>query len=262
MRRRILWPIVAAGTLLTIGFWPGILISLLETVTPNIFWRAGTDQKVLALTFDDGPHEIYTPQLLQILAGQEVTATFFLVGERARRYSTLVEAICAAGHEVASHSDSLDRTIGLADTAFAANLLRAEETLHPALSKPKFFRPAGGFIWPSQAAAARAQGYTVTLASGYAFDPYRPPVGYMVWQMKRSLHPGAIWVLHDSGGDRSMTLRVAEILIPWAKQQGYRFVALTELAKLSGGRASLPAASTSGCRRAGANRSAVPRKAS
>jgi hypothetical protein len=58
--------------LLTIGLWPGILISLLETVTANILWRAGTDQKVLALTFDDGPHEVYTPQLLQILAGQEV----------------------------------------------------------------------------------------------------------------------------------------------------------------------------------------------
>jgi peptidoglycan/xylan/chitin deacetylase (PgdA/CDA1 family) len=234
-RRRILWPFVAAGTLLILGLWPLILISALESATPNILWRAGTQQKVLALTFDDGPHEVYTPHLLQILAGQEVTATFFLVGERARRFPALVEAIRAAGHEIANHSDSLDRTVGLADTAFVANLLRAEETLHLSGAEPKFFRPAGGFIWPSQAAAARAQGYTVTLASGYAFDPYRPPVGYMVWQMKRSLYPGAIWVLHDSGGDRSMTLRAVEILIPWAKRQGYRFVALTELAKLSGG---------------------------
>jgi peptidoglycan/xylan/chitin deacetylase (PgdA/CDA1 family) len=237
-RRRIPWLAVTlavvAGMLLAVGFWPGILISALETVTPGIFWRAGTDQKVLALTFDDGPHEVYTPELLQILAGQEVTATFFLVGERARRFPALVEAIRAAGHEIANHSDSLGPTIGLSEREFASNLLRAEETLHLAGADPKFFRPAGGFIWPSQAAAARAQGYTVTLASGYAFDPYRPPVGYMVWQMKRSLNPGAIWVLHDSGGDRSHTLRAVEILIPWAKQQGYRFVALTELAKLSG----------------------------
>jgi peptidoglycan/xylan/chitin deacetylase (PgdA/CDA1 family) len=193
MRRRILWPAVAAGTLLAVGFWPGILISFLETLRPNIFWRAGTDQKVLALTFDDGPHEVYTPQLLRILAGHEVTATFFLVGERARRFHALVEAIRVAGHEVANHSDSLDRTIGLAGKEFATNLLRADETLRLAGAKPKFFRPAGGFIWPSQAATARDRGYTVTLASGYAFDPYRPPVGYMVWQMKRSLHPGAIW---------------------------------------------------------------------
>jgi peptidoglycan-N-acetylglucosamine deacetylase len=233
-RRRILWLVVAAGTLLTIGYWPAVLISLLETVTPNILWRAGTEQKVLALTFDDGPHPVYTPELLRILAGHEVTATFFLVGERARRFPALAEAIRAADHEIANHSDSLDRTIGLAGTEFASSLLRAEETLHLAGAGPKFFRPAGGFIWPWQAETVRARGYTVTLASGYAFDPYRPSVSYMVWQMKRSLHPGAIWVLHDSGGDRSQTLRAAEILIPWAKQQGYRFVVLTELASLTG----------------------------
>ena len=233
-RRKIHWLLAAVGCIFAIGLWPGILISALETATPSILWRAGTDQKVLALTFDDGPHSVYTPQLLRILAGHEATATFFLVGERARRFPSLVEAIRAAGHEIANHSDSLDRTIGLSEREFAANLLRAEETLHLAGAEPKFFRPAGGFIWPSQAEAARARGYIVTLASGYAFDPYRPPVGYTIWQMKQSLHPGAIWVLHDSGGDRSMTLRAVEILIPWAKRQGYRFVALTELVTLAG----------------------------
>ena len=124
-RRKALWTLGSAGGVLGVGAWPGVLISGLEVLTPEILWRVETNQKNLALTFDDGPDPIYTPKLLEILARQNVRATFFLVGEKARHLPATVQAIRAAGHEVANHTDSLQRTIGLDLDEFERSLLRA-----------------------------------------------------------------------------------------------------------------------------------------
>jgi len=69
-RRKALWTLGSAGGVLGVGAWPGVLISGLEVLTPEILWRVETNQKNLALTFDDGPDPIYTPKLLEILAQQ------------------------------------------------------------------------------------------------------------------------------------------------------------------------------------------------
>ena len=220
----------------TVGYWPNLLIASLEKLTPRVLWRAHTTENVLALTFDDGPDSRYTPELLSILATHETRATFFLVGERARRFPEIVAAIRDAGHEIANHTDATARTIGVIGVEFEQSLLRAEETLGLAGTAPKFFRPAGGFIRPAQMDIAVRRGYTVTLGSGYALDPYRPPVDYMVWQMSRSLAAGAILVMHDAGGDRSGTLRAVERVIPLAKGRCFRFVTLTELVNLAANR--------------------------
>ncbi len=229
-RPRTLWILAVAGAIVATGAWPGVLISALEVAAPNILWRVETNQKILALTFDDGPDPIYTPALLEILSHHKVRATFFLAGRKARRFPAILDAIRSAGHAIGNHSDSLDRTLGLGLDEFEQSLLRAEEALGLTDTSPKFFRPAGGFISPSQANVARSHGYTITLASGYALDPYRPPVRYMVWQMKRSLSPGAILVFHDSGGDRSKSLAAVDKLIPFTLEQGFQFVTLPELA--------------------------------
>ena len=69
-------------------FWlePPIILPLLERLTPNLTYRIRTSQPLVALSFDDGPHPIFTPQVLDILHQHNAQATFFLIGERTLRH--------------------------------------------------------------------------------------------------------------------------------------------------------------------------------
>src|SRR5258706_15557958 len=86
-------------------FWiePLTILPLLERLTPNLTYRVRTSHPLVALSFDDGPHPIFTPQVLDILHQHNAHATFFLIGERALRHPDLVASIKAAGHEVGNH---------------------------------------------------------------------------------------------------------------------------------------------------------------
>lgn len=70
----------------------------------NIITNIETDEPVVALTFDDGPHPIYTPKLLEILNKHHAKATFFLVGEAAEKYPDIVRLMAEAGHDIGNHS--------------------------------------------------------------------------------------------------------------------------------------------------------------
>ena len=86
-------------------FWvePLGVLPVLERLTPNLTYRIRTRHPLVALSFDDGPHPIFTPKVLDILQQHNAHATFFLIGERALRHPDLVARIKAEGHEVANH---------------------------------------------------------------------------------------------------------------------------------------------------------------
>jgi peptidoglycan/xylan/chitin deacetylase (PgdA/CDA1 family) len=186
-----------------------------------------TSERVVAITFDDGPDPMFTPKVLEVLRRYKVTATFFLVGERARRFPDLLGQIREEGHYVGNHSDSWRRTIQLSADEFERDLLRAEQSLG-LLNSPKLFRAAGGMIRADQMRILRKHQYSVVLGSAYAFDPYRPPKKYIEWAIGRGLKHGAIIVLHDSGGDRTHSMEALPTIIENAQAIGYRFVRLSE----------------------------------
>ncbi len=80
---------VAVG-LFVLWVEPLAILSLLERLTPNVIYRVRTDRPLVGLSFDDGPHPVFTPQVLEILQNHDATATFFLIGERALRYPEVV----------------------------------------------------------------------------------------------------------------------------------------------------------------------------
>jgi peptidoglycan/xylan/chitin deacetylase (PgdA/CDA1 family) len=82
-------------TLALVIFWiePFAALDILERLTPNIVYRTRTDEPVVALSFDDGPHPVFTPMVLDILETHQARATFFLIGERALRHPDLVQQI-------------------------------------------------------------------------------------------------------------------------------------------------------------------------
>jgi peptidoglycan-N-acetylglucosamine deacetylase len=88
-----------------LAFWiqPFAIFTVLERLAPNILYRVRTNRPWVALSFDDGPHPTFTPEVLEILQQHNAQATFFLIGERALRHPEVVTRIKAGGHEVGNH---------------------------------------------------------------------------------------------------------------------------------------------------------------
>ena len=77
----------------------------LVSMFPDLFYRQGpSDEKKVALTFDDGPDSVYTPQILDILGKEKIKATFFLIGERAKLFPDVVKRMAKEGHIIGNHS--------------------------------------------------------------------------------------------------------------------------------------------------------------
>lgn len=209
--------------------WPHYCIRLISGYSSRITWMGAGDRNRIALTIDDGPDPIYTPQILDYLAAEGIKATFFIVGDRARRYPDIIRRICAEGHQIGNHTGSWKRTILLGQRQFENDLDTTSGGLSSLPCSTKFFRPAGIWIRPGQLQAVRNRGYRCVLGSAYAYDPARPPSRYIAWAIGRGLRPGAIAVIHDSGGDRSATVAALPGIIAAAKRKSLKFVLLTEL---------------------------------
>lgn len=221
---------MAAGlVLLILALQPRPAVRALARVFDGCVWRVDTAQPLAALTFDDGPDPAYTPQVLQTLGRRGAKATFFLIGERARRHPELVERIRREGHEVANHTDTDGSTVLMGTQEFGDSLLWAEATLGLGRARPKLMRPGGGWLRPAQLELARRRGYVCVLGSAYAFDPYRPPAAYIRWVIAKNLEPGAIAVLHDAGGNRSSSVAALDGIIDAAQAKGLRLVTVSEL---------------------------------
>jgi peptidoglycan/xylan/chitin deacetylase (PgdA/CDA1 family) len=257
-RRKLILLAIAAGVVVLVLVWmPLWAVRAVSKAFPGTIWMAKTGEPLAAITFDDGPDPVYTPQVLDILKRHNARATFFLMGERARHYPELVARIRAEGHEIGNHTDSEKTTLYMSTERFEKSLLRAEETLRmkreveeakevkevgdsrkstPVSSTSsasptslKFLRPAGGLIRPAQLRAAREHGYTVVMGSAYGWDPVRPPAAYIRWAIAKNLRPGAIAILHDAGGNRSNSVAALEGILAEGERKGLRWVTLSEL---------------------------------
>jgi peptidoglycan/xylan/chitin deacetylase (PgdA/CDA1 family) len=157
-----------------------------------------TDDPVVSLTFDDGPDEDETPRLLGVLAEYEARATFFILGERARRYPDLVRRIRAAGHEVGSHSDVHRRLTSQPFRDVLGRVRRGKRDLERVLGEPvRLFRPPYGFLTRGGYLAVRGQGLDVIAWSAEAEDWLDHDVDQLVANSFRDLRPGGILLLHE-----------------------------------------------------------------
>ena len=229
--------LVACGALAIIGlvlFWtePLFVLGALERLTPKIVYRVRTHLPLVALSFDDGPHPTFTPQVLEILERQDVKATFFLIGERVLRHADILARIKAGGHEVGNHYVRNAPTLGHSDAEFVRNLEQTERALG-GTEGLKFYRPPGGAAWSTQIKLARERGYTCVLGCAYPHDPMHPPVWYIRWLVEKNLVPGAIVILHDGISDAKRSLQALPHILAAEQKKGLRFVSIGELMKAS-----------------------------
>jgi peptidoglycan/xylan/chitin deacetylase (PgdA/CDA1 family) len=172
--------------LVVIFIEPLVVVGLLERLTPRLAYRIPTHRPLVALSFDDGPHSVFTPQVLEILKRHNATAIFFLIGDRALRNRELVGQIKAAGHEVANHDFTDGSILGHSEAVFADNLERTDRAIGIA-SDQKLFRLPGGVARPAQVRLAEARGYQCFLGCAYPHDPMHPRYGTSDGSLKRIL---------------------------------------------------------------------------
>ncbi|GAA3738180.1 hypothetical protein GCM10022225_21410 [Plantactinospora mayteni] len=179
--------------------------------------RISTGARNVALTFDDGPDPRYTPQVLSALREYDVKATFCLVGQNVQAYPDLVRAIVAEGHTLCNHSWQHDVKLGSRSTAtIRADLVRTNEAIRAAVpdARIEYFRQPGGAWTASVVAVARQLGMT---SLHWAVDPQdwtRPGAGTIAARVSAGIAPGAIVLLHDSGGNRQGTMIALNWLLP------------------------------------------------
>jgi len=173
--------------------------------------------KVVYLTFDDGPIPECTPQVLDILASRGVKATFFMVGENAKRYPELLERVRTEGHAVGNHTYHHLRGCQTCTTPYLQDAEKANGILHT-----HRFRPPHGRMKRSQKKALRDMGQTIYLWDVLPHDyNSQYSVEYMLSIIKRYTRNGSIITLHDSIKSKDRMLQLLPLAIEWLHSQGY-----------------------------------------
>ncbi len=212
--------------------------------TPYAVQRTGgADPRAIALTFDDGPDDTWTPRILNVLEGAHVPATFFVIGENVLQHPGLVNRIIRDGSELGNHSYTHPNLAGASPTVTALELNTTQRVVEAyTRHRMTLFRaPYFGDAEPTTtdelvpALAAQRAGYTVV---GLHVDPndwQRPGVDSIVRQVLDQIAAatpaasGNVVLLHDGGGDRSQTVAALPRIIAGLRARGYHFVTASAL---------------------------------
>jgi peptidoglycan-N-acetylglucosamine deacetylase len=184
------------------------------------------DGRAIALTIDDGPHPVWTPKILALLARHKVKATFCMVGENAAAHPDVVAAVVDGGHDIANHTYTHPMNlIKLSRSAIRAEIERTSEKIVAAGGvRPKLVRAPGGTWSLAVTNAATAAGMRPLDWSVDTRDWTRPGVDRIVDTILTRTNPGSIILDHDGGGNRSQTVEALGIALPRLIDEGYHFV--------------------------------------
>jgi peptidoglycan/xylan/chitin deacetylase (PgdA/CDA1 family) len=188
-----------------------------------------TRDRVVALTFDDGPNPAATPLVLDALAERGVKATFFILGRHAERWPELVARAAAEGHALGNHG-YYHRKLHLRSPAYVRRDLElgTDAMMKAGAPRPRFFRAPHGFRSPWVTYIARTLGQRTVGWSLGVWDSDRPGADEIARRTVEGASPGAILLLHDGNGydpdgDRLQTAHAVPLLVDRLLDRGYRF---------------------------------------
>jgi peptidoglycan/xylan/chitin deacetylase (PgdA/CDA1 family) len=186
--------------------------------------RLATEEKVIALTFDDGPDSTMTPQILDVLSVHDVKAVFFCIGRKMEGQEQLLRRMVSEGHELGNHSYTHSAFFPLWSLAgMKEDIQKCETRLQQIKGQQRrsLFRPPFGVTNPTVARAVAQLGYRTAGWNVRSFDTVKKNYRKVAKRINKKLQPGNIILLHDT------TPAMPELLndiINYARQQGYRFV--------------------------------------
>lgn len=186
------------------------------------------DRSQIALTFDDGPHPEWTPQVLDALDRARAKATFFVVGRNVAAYPGLVVETLRRGHEIGTHLFSHSRESVRDDARFDAEVARSRDLLEPLLGQPlKWLRFPYGAPGKQRPKAIRQKfGVETVHWSFSSHDGKLKRPEDIVQRVAAGLRPGSIVLMHDALSDEG------EITPPYLAARGATVAALPRIAEL------------------------------
>lgn len=210
--------------------WPWIKGWSSPQLIGEAIHRIHTKDKVVALTYDDGPAPAYTTELLEILKDNGIKATFFVVGAHAEKHPDLIKAIYEGGHEIGNHTWSHPQLVWKWPQFTRDQISRTDALLRSLGYKGTIhFRAPYGIkflVLPWILTESHRQHILFDVVPE---DWKRPGVSSIVDRVVEKVRPGSIILLHDGRGDRSQTVAATPKIIHRLKEQGYRFVTISEL---------------------------------
>ncbi|MFD0696779.1 polysaccharide deacetylase family protein [Paenibacillus sp. GCM10027628] len=196
----------------------------------EVVWEITTDEKVIALTFDDGPHPEYTAQILDLLKQYDAKATFFVVGNKVKLYPDLLKREVDEGHELANHTYS--HAYLSKRTNMKKEINKAEEIIYATTGRHcQLFRPPGGFFNERLVSTVRQEGYKMVMWSWQldTKDWNTPGVNRIVNKVLSNARNGNIILFHDYIEGPTQTIEALKIILPELKNRGYRFTTVSEM---------------------------------
>ncbi|HVP65428.1 MAG TPA: glycosyltransferase [candidate division Zixibacteria bacterium] len=209
--------------------------------TPYRIGEFGRSDKVVSITFDDGPDPQWTPKVLDILKKYNVKATFFLIGLQAEKYGSLTKRVYAEGNEIGNHTFTHPDISNISKRYMQFELNLTERFFAGKLGiKPVLFRPPYSIDQEPDTAdqvrpleIAQQMGY-ITVGDKIDPDDWREDPRPTAQQIAQSIfdqlgHGGNVILLHDGGGNRTETVKALPLIITGLRDRGYQIVTVADL---------------------------------
>ncbi len=203
----------------------------------KVYYKGNYPEKVVALTFDDGPNEPYTSEILAILDSYNVKATFFVIGENVELYPETAKRMLAEGHVLGDHSYHHNANHALTEYGAKDLTLAQEAILDTVGVRPHLYRPPHGKKSPWELEQVKKKGlievtWSVSTGELNATSPMS-----VAQKIVSETDPGEIILLHDGYGishncsesDKTLTVEALPLIIEKLQAEGYRFVTVPEL---------------------------------
>ena len=190
-------------------------------------------QPRIALTFDDGPHPQYTPQVLSVLNRYNITASFFWLGNCVNRFPDIAKTVSEQGHWIGLHGYEHDSFPLLSPTQLKQSLEKTQIAIYNACNlspeKVRDVRPPNGFFTPQTLHLFQQWNYRPVMWSVVPEDWVHPGVNVVVNRVIKQVKNGSLIVLHDGYFGGKDVVETINILIPRLLQEGYEFVTVDSL---------------------------------
>ena len=215
-----------------VGYWLGM--SSYSQAFGYFPYRAKTSDKIIALTFDDGPNEPYTSGIADVLKAREIRATFFQVGRAVLRYPGVTRRLADEGHVIANHGFTHEFPTYLRRDTLAIDVRNGMEALATVGIRPALYRPPWLLRIPSMNAVLRQHG--LQAISGefcHPLEVFQPRAEVIANGVLSKARPGSVIIFHDGWdgheGYRGSTVAATEIVVDRLAKDGYRFVTVDEM---------------------------------
>lgn len=210
-----------------------LLYRILQPSFPSCLWSGDPNSRAIALTFDDGPHPRYTPELLEVLDHYSIPASFFWLGACVNRSPAIAKSIYQRGHWIGIHGYDHRSFPLLATTELQQSLQATQDAIASACclsaTSIRDVRPPNGLFTPYTLDLLHRWDYRPVMWSVVPEDWVQPGISVVVQRVLQQVQNGSVIVLHDGACGGQDVATTTALLLPQLLSQGYKFVTIDTL---------------------------------